>query len=153
MMLEQVLRYINNRFDADRHGSAYGSESGAFEIKDGSLEIDGLHEGQYFWIEGSMLNDGLHLYPATELKDEVFNGSVIFLAIPSAVIALAAEIEAWNEKNADVVNSPLQSESFGGYSYTRASGGAGGNETPSEAWKLQFGARLRPFRKLSRDWV
>lgn len=152
-MLEQVLRYINNRFDRDPHGYEYGSVSGAFAIEDGTLAVDRLLDGQYYWIEGSLFNDGLHLYPSADLTDETFRGRIVFLVIPSSVIDLAAEIEAWNANNADVINSPLQSESFGGYSYTRASGGAEGNETPSTAWQLQFGARLRPYRKLSRDWV
>lgn len=152
-MLEQVLRYINNRFDRDASGNAYGSKSGTFEIADGSLEIIGLLEGQYYWVEGSVLNDGLHLHPATDMHDETFNGKVVFLKVPPAVVSIAEEISEWSESNAEVINSPLQSESFGGYSYTRASGGAEGNETPSAAWQLQFGARLRPYRKLSRDWV
>lgn len=152
-MLEEVLRYINNRFDRDSRGIAYGSTEGTFTVEDGSLEVEGLLEGEYFWVEGSRLNDGLHPYPATDMRDETFTGRVVRLVIPGRVIDLAAQIEAWNQRNADVINSPLQSESFGGYSYTRASGGASGNETPSAAWQLQFGAMLRPYRKLSRDWV
>lgn len=152
-MLEEVLRYVNNRFDLDSNGNPYGSRSGTFLVEDGSLEIEGLLDGQYFWVEGSVLNDGLHLYPDNGMNDEQFDGRIVFLVVPNSVVDTAAEIEAWNLKNADVVNSPLQSESFGGYSYTRAGGGAEGNETPSEAWKLQFGGRLRPYRKLSRDWV
>lgn len=151
-MLEQVLRYINNRFDRDPHGYEYGSVSGAFTIEDGTLEVDKLLDGQYFWIEGSRLNDGLHLYPDTDLRDETFRGRIVFLVIPNAVVDLAAQIGQWNEKNAEVIGSPLKSESFGGYSYTRADASTS-SETPSEAWQMQFGARLRPFRKLSRDWV
>ena len=153
MMLEQVMRYINNRFDRDSSGCPYGSRSGTFTIEDGSIDVEGPLEGQYFWIEGSVLNDGLHKYPSIDLNDEVFNGEVIFLAVPGAVVEIAEEIDAWNEQNADVINSPLQSESFGGYSYSKAGGGSEGNETPSEAWKLQFGGRLRPYRKLSREWI
>lgn len=152
-MLEEVLRYINNRFDRDSNGTAYGSRKGEFTVEEGTLEVDGLLDGQYFWVEGSVLNDGLHLYPATDMRDEAFDGEIVFLVVPNSVVDIAAEIEAWNEKNADVISSPLQSESFGGYSYTRASGNDSGNETPSTAWQLQFGARLRPYRKLSRDWV
>lgn len=152
-MLEQVLRYINNRFDADAKGKAYGSRSGTFAVEDGTLEIDGLIQGQYFWVEGSRLNDGLHLYPDTDMQDETFDGRIVFLAIPKSVLGIVSEIESWNAANAGVVDSPLQSESFGGYTYTRASGGTQGNETPSAAWQLQFGSRLRPYRKLSRDWV
>lgn len=152
-MLEQVMRYINNRFDCDGNGVPYGSQSGQFSVEDGTLEVEGLLEGQWFWVEGSVLNDGLHQYPAEGMSDEEFDGKVVFLVVPKAVEEIAQEIEEWQTRNADVISSPLQSESFGGYSYTRASGGSQGNETPSAAWQLQFGARLRPWRKLSRDWV
>lgn len=152
-MLEEVMRYVNNRFDRDAQGNWVGSKAGTFDISGGSLEIAGLKEGQYFWIEGSDLNDGLHRYPFDDMEDESFDGRVVFLRVPRAVIDLADEIEAWNDANADAIGGPYQSESFGGYSYTMASGGAQGNETPAAAWQAHFGARLRPFRKLSRDWV
>ena len=152
-MLEEVMRYIDNRFDRDEHGRYYGVVEGEFAIDGGVLEIDGLLDGQYFWLEGSAMNDGLHQWPATDLADEVFSGRVVFLRVPPSVSALASEIEAWNSANSEVINSPYQSESFGGYSYAKASGGSQGNEPPAAAWQVQFGARLRPFRKLSRDWV
>ena len=151
-MLEQVLRYINNRFDHDSKGIAYGCKQGEFAIEDGFLKVDGLLDGQYFWVEGSTLNDGLHLYPDWDMQDETFDGRIIFLVIPNAVVDIAAQAEQWCDKNAEVIDSPLKSESFGGYSYTRADASTG-SETPSEAWQVRFGARLRPFRKLSRDWV
>lgn len=152
-MLEQVMRYINNRFDRDASGAAYGSKYGTFTVEDGSLEIDGLLDGQYFWVEGSVLNDGLHQYPASNLSDETFSGEIIYLVVPPAVSSIVSEIDAWIAANGDAVNGPYQSESFGGYSYTKASGGSEGNEMPSAAWQTQFGARLRPWRKLSREWV
>lgn len=152
-MLEEVLRYINNRFDRDGHDRPYGSKEGTFAIAEGSLEIDGLMEGQYFWVEGSTLNDGLHLYPDNELNDETFEGRIVFLAIPKAVTDLASEIEAWSQAYAEALSGPYQSESFGGYSYSLVKGSSNGSENPSAAWQTQFGARLRPYRKLSRDWV
>lgn len=152
-MLEEVMRYVNNRFDRDADGRFVGSASGAFSVADGTLEVDGLKEGQWFWVEGSALNDGLHQYPDDGMEDEDFEGRVVFLRVPRAFADIADEIEAWNSENSNVVDSPLQSESFGGYSYTRAQGGASGNEAPAAAWQLHFGARLRPYRKLSRDWV
>lgn len=145
-MLEEMLRYINNRFEV-----AY--LDGTFAIEDGKMELDAAIEGQYFWVEGSILNDGLHLNPADGMQDELFTGRIWLLAIPRAVIELAEEAEGWCEANAETLASPYQSESFGGYSYTIASSGTQGNEAPASAWQTQFGARLRPFRKLSRDWV
>lgn len=145
-MLEEVLRYINNRFERR-------VTRGTFTIENGFLEYDGLVNGQYYWVEGSVFNDGLHLHPSADLADETFDGAIAELVVPNAVVKLACEIEEWCEKNGEVVSSPLASESFGGYSYTRASGGATGNENPAAAWQLQFGARLRPYRKLRREWV
>lgn len=145
-MLEEVLRYINNRFERSR-------KDGEFTVEGGALDYDGLLEGQYYWVEGSVLNDGLHLHPASDLADETFAGAIVLLVVPNAVVAIADEIGEWCSKNSDTISSPLQSESFGGYSYTRASGGTEGNQNPAAAWQLQFGARLRPYRKLSRDWV
>ena len=145
-MLEEVLRYINNRFERDHlHG--------IFTVEDGGLELPNAAEGQYFWVEGSVFNDGLHQYLEYGMRDEEFEGSVWLLAIPDSVLAITAEIEEWNGKNADVTQSPYQSESFGGYSYSKSQGSSEGNENPSAAWQTQFGARLRPFRKLSRDWL
>lgn len=145
-MLEEVLRYINNRFEIDQlHG--------IFTVEGGEIELTDIKEGQYFWVEGSVFNDGLHQHPDYGMRDEEFEGSVWLLAVPDAVVGIAAEIREWNGKNTDIVSSPYQSESFGGYSYSKAQGGVQGNETPPAAWQTQFGARLRPFRKLSRDWL
>lgn len=145
-MLEEVLRYVNNRFER-------GSVSGSFAAENGTMDVPGAVDGQYFWVEGSVLNDGLHRHPADDMEDEEFVGRVVLLAVPRALVALADEISEWCAANADAISGPYQSESFGGYSYTRASGGAEGNQAPAAAWQLQFGARLRPYRKLSRDWV
>ena len=152
-MLEEVLRYVNNRFDRDSHGRWHGVVEGAFTASDGELELDGMADGQYFWVEGSAPNDGLHPHGGGDMEDEEWEGRVVFLRVPRSVVALADEIAAWCEANAETIDSPYQSESFGGYSYTKASGGSGGDILPSAAWQAQFGARLRPFRKIARDWV
>ena len=152
-MLAEVMRYVNNRFDRDPRGNRYGSASGHFSVNGGELDVDGLKEGQYFWVEGSVLNDGLHMHPDTEMRDEEFDGNVVFLVVPSSFEDLASEIADWMERNANTIDGALQSESFGGYSYSRESGGTNGNEMPAAAWQVHFGARLRPYRKLSRDWV
>lgn len=145
-MLEDVLRYINNRFEL-------AELSGSFEIAGNTLVTDRIAEGQYYWVEGSIFNDGLHKHPDTDMADEEFEGRLILLAVPNAVVRIAEEAEEWTARNAEAINGPYQSESFGGYSYTRAGGSAEGNENPSAAWQVQFGARLRPWRKLSRQWV
>lgn len=136
-MLEQVLRYLKNWFAVSAH-------NGIFIIENGVLELPFLKEGQYFRVIGSVFNDGVHQYPAS-LIDETFTGSVWALSIPKAVVDLVSDIEAWNTKYTDRVNSPYQSESFGGYSYTLKSGnGADGGAS----WQIVFGNRLNAWRKL-----
>lgn len=153
-MLEEVMRYVNNRFDRDPRGVAYGSASGAFEVVDGTMSVEGLKDGQWFWVEGSTLNDGLHLYPDTDMRDEEFEGTVTFLVVPRSFEDLCAEVAQWVEDNAEAISTPYASESFGGYSYAKATAAQQASQGNAQsAWQLQFGARLRPFRKLSRDWL
>lgn len=152
-MLEELMRYVNNRFDRDGMGYPYGSAEGEFTIQGGTLEVGNLLNGQYFWVEGSVLNDGLHMYPDLNMQDETFTGRIVFLIVPNSVVDLAAEIDSWLESNAVQLSGPYESESFGGYSYKLATGNAQGNENPASAWQVKFGSRLRPYRKLNRDWV
>ena len=140
-MLEQILNEIHNWFQRD-------IVSGTYTIQNGSIALPFLRDGQYFRICGSVLNDGLHQYgPAMELlQDETFTGAVWALAIPQSVVELAGEIAAWEEKYRAVLDSPYTSESFGGYSYSKASGA--GDSTGSGGWQAAFRARLNPYRKL-----
>lgn len=140
-MLEQVLTHIHNWFQV-------GIYPGTYTISDGGITLPFLQDGQYFRIVGSLFNDGLHQYgPAMEmLRDETFDGSVWALAVPKSVVELSGEIAAWQEKYKDVLDSPYQAESFGGYSYSKASGA--GDSTGSGGWQSAFRARLNPYRKL-----
>ena len=138
-MLEQVLRHLNNWFLVEIH-------EGTFTVENGSITLPFLLTNQYFRIVGSVFNDGLHQYPAGDLMDETFTGSVWALAVPKAVIDLSVEIEAWQEKNGEAVASPYQSESFGGYSYTKRS--AGSESGTLNGWQDAFRGRLNDWRKL-----
>ena len=110
-------------------------------IEDGSIALPFLANGQYFRICGSVFNDGLYQYPASDLKADTFDGAVWALAVPQAVIELAAEIEAWQKKNGEASVSPYQSESFGGYSYSKATDAeTGGAVTWQSACKRQLSA-------------
>lgn len=90
-MLEQVLRHLNNWFLVDIH-------EGTFTVENGSITLPFLLTNQYFRIVGSVFNDGLHQYPAVDLTDETFAGTVWALAVPQAVIELASEIEEWQKR-------------------------------------------------------
>ena len=141
-MLEQVLMHLNNWFVMP--GEIYG---GLYRIEGGSITQPFLQNGQYFRIRGSVFNDGLHQYPATDLTDEEFDGEIWCLAVPKAVIAIADEIAAWQEKNGAAAASPFQSESFGGYSYAKPASVAS-TLSGITSWQDAFRGRLNQWRKL-----
>ena len=115
-----------------------------YTISGGSIApLDFLQEGQHFRIVGSVFNDGVYQYPATSLTDEVFEGAVWAMAVPPTLIALSAEIKAYNESDAGKP-SPFTSESFGGYAYTKATDA---NGAPI-GWQKAFASRLAKWRKL-----
>lgn len=121
---------------------------GDFEITNGNIVLPNgasLAEGQYFVINGSVFNDGVHQYPAGYLRDESFSGAVRAMAVPPAVIALLDEINEWDEKYGAEVVKPFSSETIQGvYSYTRASGSGGASVT----WRDMFMPRLNKWRKI-----
>lgn len=126
------------------------TRTGDFAISGGVLTgaESYLLPGQYYRITGSVFSDGVHRYGDAEdtLTDETFSGRVDALAPPRDFIALAAEIADWQDKYGAAAASPFNSESFVGYSYTKASGvtqdgGAGG-------WQAAFRAKLARYRKL-----
>ena len=139
-MLEQVLMNIRNWFPVK--GGIY---SGTFTIKDGGITLPFLADGQYFRICGSVFNDGLHQYNVLDLVDETFNGTIWALSIPQPIIDLANEIQEWQDKNADALSSPYSSESFGGYSYSKATDAETGG---AETWQSHFKQQLSAWRKI-----
>ena len=141
-MLEQVLDHIHNYFEKK-------IVKDTFVISSGSINVSFLQDGQYFRIVGSVFNDGVHQYPASDLADEVFEGQVWAMAVPPAVIALSNDIKAWVTSNAESANSPYISESFGGYSYSKGSGSSGSGATIPIGWKDIFRDRLNHWRKIA----
>jgi hypothetical protein len=143
LILTEVCEYLNNYFWEKKI-------SGNFTISDGAIDAIGLKEGQFFRIVGSTFNDGVHVYPANDLKDEEFNGSVWAMAVPQAVIAIVSDISEWQTKYGNVNSeamSPFASESFAGYSYSK-SGSGNANGGSNITWQDVFGGRLNKYRKL-----
>ena len=136
-MLETVLQNLNNWFLVPD-----GVHAGEFTVQGGQLTLPFLQTGQYFRVVGSVFNDGLHQYPVADLTDETFTGSVWALAVPKAVIELAEEIDAWQTKNGDP--GPCTSESFGGYSYSKATNASG----MAVGWQDVFKSRLNDWRRI-----
>ena len=141
-MLEEILDYIHNYFVKKVY-------RGSYEITSSTIILPFLQDNQYFKVVGSVFNDGIYQYPASDLTDETFNGEIWAMAVPPAVINIVDEIENWQNQYSDIVNSPYSSESFGGYSYTKASGSGNGDSSDSgPGWKSVFGKRLNKWRKL-----
>lgn len=144
-MLTELCKELNNWF-------CRGIYFGNFKIVNGVLTGSfNLQNGQYFRICDSVFNDGVYQYPASGLIDEVFEGTVWAMAVPPTVIALQAEIEKWlaDDGVQKALKSPYTSESFGGYSYTKASGNTSQNGgMAGYTWQEHFADQLNRWRKI-----
>lgn len=145
MMLTELCRECRNYFLLHRENDIH---AGTFTISGGTIEpLSYLLPGQYYRIVGSVFNDGVHKYGDENdaLTDETFDGAIWAMFVPPAFVDLAGRIAAWQTANADALSSPYQSESFGGYSYSKGSGATGGGY----AWADQFDGELKNWRKVS----
>lgn len=142
-MLTEICEYCHNYFWRTKRNVK-------LTIVDGTFTADFLKDGQYFRIIGSIFNDGVHQYPATDLNDEEFEGQIWSMAVPQAVIDLASDMEAWKQRYGAVDSpamSPYSSESFGNYSYSKGGSSSSSASAGSDIWSA-FAARLNPYRKL-----
>lgn len=142
-MLDELCKEVKNYFDKGQ-AKLFGN----IKIVNGQIInsefTDKIKLGQYFRIVGSVLNDGVYCFNSDcLLMDEEFNGAIWLLAIPKDFLFLAKQIEKWQKENAEKVASPYQSESFGGYSYTKASGKDG-----TYTWKDAFASQLNQYRRI-----
>ena len=166
-MLTELCQELRNWFERKKFFGTFTIESGQIDLPDGSLQ-----SGQYFRIVGSVFNDGVHKYdpesesqlidevfegaiwsmydPESEsqLIDEVFEGAIWSMGVPPAVVDLSERISEWVTKYGDSVSSPYQSESFGGYSYQKASSGQGNAGSSSPTWQSTFASELNRWRKI-----
>ena len=145
-MLTELCQELRNWFERKKFFGTFTIENGQIDLPDGSLQ-----SGQYFRIVGSVFNDGVHKYdPESEsqLVDEVFEGAIWSMGVPPAVVDLSERISAWVTKYGDSVSSPYQSESFGGYSYQKASSGQGNAASSSPTWQSTFASELNRWRKI-----
>lgn len=149
-MLNEILVYLKNYFEVDKLYGKFNIEDGFIRYADG--RIIPLKERQYIRIIGSVLNDGVYQYfedtPMDFVGNEAFNGSVWRLAIPQDILSLAEDITAWRGKYEHIdapTMSPYQSESFGGYSYSKQTPSNGSN---GSSWMAVYGDRLKRYRKI-----
>jgi hypothetical protein len=134
-MIDEICASLHNYFAVD-------IVPGEYTVNDGEITLPFLAAGQFFRVVGSVFCDGVYRCGDKLPADETFDGAIWALAIPPAFEAVAAEIEEWKQKNAEVINSPYQSESFGGYSYSKGTG------SDSVSWQGVFASRLNRWRKI-----
>lgn len=138
MMLSEVCNHIHNFF-----ANASDIYTGHFTITDGKITppIE-MQNDQYFRIVGSVFNDGVYK-KGDVLKDEdEFDGGVWLMRPPKDFLDLVGEMETYEEKYGTL--SPYDSESFGGYTYSRGRNKAG---QPLTVWDV-FEGRLNQYRKI-----
>lgn len=136
--MNDVCENLRNYFEKGIH-------TGTFAVENGSISLPFLFDGQYFRIVGSVMNDGVYKYPYAGLTDETFCGEVWAMGVPPALTALLTEINEWNTKYSENAQSPYQSESFAGYSYTKATDAQSG---AFANWQTMFRDRLSRWRKI-----
>ena len=146
-MLEQICLEIRNFFLVERVHGTYTIQSGIL-----SPLPDGIKQGNYFRIVGSASHDGVYMRQADSGAllpkqagsddDETFSGSIWVMRVPPSFIALAGEIKKFRESDAAKPGA-YASESFGGYTYTRATGKNGGALTWQEAFRSDLNAYRR----------
>lgn len=114
-ILDALCRELRNFF-------IRGEVEGNFTISGGALLPDSvpLRDGQYYYIGGSVFNDGVHRWPEEQLTDETFDGYIWLMAPPRDFLAIADDIAAYRARIDELAatNTGFASESFGGYSYT-----------------------------------
>lgn len=148
-VLTDVCAEIRNYFA--QYGDRY---IGDFRIENGGIVTDiqmPLDNFRYYRICGSVLNDGVHEVGEELMDEDTFHGAVWLMRIPAGLLSLAQEIADWQAKYGaiDSANmSPYSSESFGGYSYSKAQGYASAGGGMLNTWKMVFSDRLSRYRKI-----
>lgn len=132
-----VMRHVRNFFER-------GWVDGTLVISGGVLSVP--VDAPYIAITGSRYNDGVHrmlsdTVAERPLRDETFSGRVWLLYPPADFLDLCRDASEFDDKNPA---GALKSESFGEYSYTRASAGSGAPLT----WETALQSRLMPYRRM-----
>lgn len=149
-MLNEICAEIKNYFtyEGDKH-------FGNWTITDGMIAPSFDIPTDYIRIVGSHKNDGVHKRGENgfDLIDEnEFHGAIWVMSPPADFLALVDEIAAWQAKNGTIDSaamSPFQSESFGGYSYSKSNGGsADGVGSTSITWANAYASRLNQYRRI-----
>lgn len=155
-MITEVCLYLKNWFNTGqpKYEGNFKIEGGVLSYipasNEGNVTLDIL-ENQYYRIIGSVFNDGVHKRGSEQLTDEAFKGAVWLMAVPQSFLGIIAEITAWQAKYGDINSqamSPFASESFGGYSYSKASSGGSADSSSVPTWQSVFRDRLWRYKKI-----
>jgi len=144
-MLSDICASIRNYFtyDSDKH-------PGTYKVQGGVLVPSVEFLTDYYAIFGSRKNNGVHKVTDMLVDEGEFRGSVWVMSVPADFLALVEEIKAWQTKYGSLESeamSPFNSESFGGYSYSKGSGGASGGSGAGASWQDVFGSRINRWRR------
>jgi len=144
VMLTAICAEIRNYFtyEGDKH-------IGDYAIIEGLITPSFDIPTRYIRIIGSHKNDGVHCVDDADLEDEpIFHGAIWVMSPSTAFLNIAKDIAEWQAKYGGVESqamSPFTSESFGGYSYSKGSGGKSGG---AGTWQDVFRAKLNPYRRI-----
>ena len=150
-MLQQVMDYLHNYF------VPISAELVTYTISGGVISpLPDVADGDRIRICGSRRNDGIYTYHAAGIKDdddkkaaglrdETFAGTIRVCSVPPALLALSEEIGQWVATYGAQLASPMESESFNGYSYKLKTGSKSGGGPLT--WRDQFGSQLEIWRK------
>ena len=152
-MLQEIMEYLRNYF------VPISAKEVTYTISGGVISPSfGAEDGDRFLICNSRRNDGVYTWhtsgimndddsEAAGLRDETFAGTIRVCSVPPALLALSEDISQWVETYSGQLSSPLQSESFNGYSYTLKSGAnKGGSSAGPMTWRDQFCGALERWR-------
>lgn len=144
-MLTEICAYLHNYFEYERHNGSIKIESGAITCDGEEITLD---NGQFFALFRGRIPLGV--FKANNVPDKTFNGSIWLMDVPKGILDADEWAENWKEKNGGVDsanNSAFESESFGGYSYTKGTN-TNGKAGASVFDNAQFASMLAPYRKL-----
>lgn len=146
-MLDEICAEIKNYFWRNADDIFIGDFTISGGIISPPFDFD---DCDYIRIVKSKKNDGVHKVSEMQLADESFHGAIWRMYPPISFLNLVAEIEQWQTKNGafdSVAMSPFNSESFGGYSYSKNSDNSVGNSSVP-TWQSVYASRLKRYRRL-----
>ena len=149
-MLTEVCSNLKNWFWHEQCIGKISIDGGALYCDNKPVDIK---EDQYYRIIGSIFSDGVWKYDGEDTpQDEDFDGAIWTMAVPAALIAIVEEMKEWETLNGGAgsqMMSPFQSESFGGYSYSKASGNSSDSAAGSAPSAFSvYAKRLNIWRKI-----